>query len=77
METAAYGAHVELVDGLISDAGKACAVQAAQHGWYDCSTLKEPYRPEVTSGRIQAAFPPAQSDEGFSRCTEIVAGEVR
>jgi threonine synthase len=46
METAAYGAHVELVDGLISDAGKACAAQAAEHGWYDCSTLKEPYRVE-------------------------------
>jgi threonine synthase len=46
METAAYGAHVELVDGLISDAGKACAAQAHAHGWYDCSTLKEPYRVE-------------------------------
>ena len=46
METAAYGAHVETVDGLITDAGKVCAQQAKEHGWYECATLKEPYRVE-------------------------------
>jgi threonine synthase len=46
METEAYGAHVELVDGLISDAGRACAAKAKEHGWYECATLKEPYRVE-------------------------------
>ncbi len=46
METAAYGAHVETVDGLITDAGKVCAAQAKEHGWYECATLKEPYRVE-------------------------------
>ncbi len=46
METEAYGAHVETVDGLITDAGKVCAERARQHGWYECSTLKEPYRVE-------------------------------
>ena len=46
METAAYGAEVVLVDGLISDAAKVCAERASQGGWYDCSTLKEPYRVE-------------------------------
>jgi threonine synthase len=46
METEAYGAHVERVDGLITDAGRACAVQAKRHGWYECATLKEPYRIE-------------------------------
>ena len=46
METEAFGAHVELVDGLISDAGRACAAQAKEHGWYECATLKEPYRVE-------------------------------
>jgi threonine synthase len=46
METEAYGAHVETVDGLITDAGRACAAQAKEHGWYECATLKEPYRVE-------------------------------
>ncbi len=46
LETAAYGAHVETVDGLISDAGRVCAEQAKEHGWYECATLKEPYRVE-------------------------------
>src|SRR5439155_21721302 len=46
METRAYGAEVETVDGLITDAGKVCAERAKAHGWYDCSTLKEPYRDE-------------------------------
>jgi threonine synthase len=46
METAAYGAEVVLVDGLISDAGKVCGERAREGGWYDCSTLKEPYRVE-------------------------------
>jgi threonine synthase len=46
METEAYGAEVEMVDGLITDAGRVCAAQAAEHGWYECATLKEPYRVE-------------------------------
>jgi threonine synthase len=46
METASYGAQVETVDGLITDAGRVCAEQAQRHGWYECATLKEPYRIE-------------------------------
>jgi len=46
METAAYGARVETVDGLITDAARACAAGAKEHGWYECATLKEPYRVE-------------------------------
>lgn len=41
-----YGADVTLVDGLITDAGRIAAELNAQHGWYDVSTLKEPYRIE-------------------------------
>jgi threonine synthase len=41
-----YGAHVTLVDGLITDAGRMAAEQGAPLGWYDVSTLKEPYRIE-------------------------------
>jgi threonine synthase len=41
-----YGAHVTLVDGLITDAGRMAAEKGASLGWYDVSTLKEPYRIE-------------------------------
>jgi threonine synthase len=41
-----YGANVTLVDGLITDAGRLAAETGATHGWYDVSTLKEPYRIE-------------------------------
>ena len=41
-----HGAHVTLVDGLITDAGRLAAEQGRPLGWYDVSTLKEPYRVE-------------------------------
>jgi len=41
-----YGANVTLVDGLITDAGRMAAEKGAPLGWYDVSTLKEPYRIE-------------------------------
>jgi threonine synthase len=41
-----YGAEVHLVDGLITDAGRIAAERGAPLGWYDVSTLKEPYRIE-------------------------------
>jgi threonine synthase len=41
-----YGADVTLVDGVITDAGRVAAEQGKLHGWYDVSTLKEPYRVE-------------------------------
>jgi threonine synthase len=41
-----YGAEVTLVDGLITDAGRIAAEQGKPRGWYDVSTLKEPYRIE-------------------------------
>jgi threonine synthase len=45
-ECTAYGAHVYLVDGLINDAGKIVRENSAARGWFDVSTLKEPYRQE-------------------------------
>jgi threonine synthase len=45
-ECTAYGAHVYLVDGLINDAGKIVRENSAARGWFDVSTLKEPYRAE-------------------------------
>jgi threonine synthase len=41
-----YGAAITLVDGLITDAGRIAAEQGTPLGWYDVSTLKEPYRIE-------------------------------
>src|SRR5688572_30864433 len=41
-----YGAEVRLVDGLITDAGRVAAERGKPLGWYDVSTLKEPYRIE-------------------------------
>jgi len=41
-----YNANLTLVDGLITDAGRMAAELGKVHGWYDVSTLKEPYRIE-------------------------------
>lgn len=41
-----YGAGLVEVDGNIADCGKLVAEGAAQHGWFQISTLKEPYRLE-------------------------------
>jgi threonine synthase len=41
-----YGAEVELVEGLISDAGRVAAGVAQQRGWFNVATLREPYRAE-------------------------------
>ncbi len=40
------GANVTLIDGLITDAGKIVAERKKDKGWFDVSTLKEPYRVE-------------------------------
>jgi threonine synthase len=40
------GAHVTLVDGLITDCGRIVAERKDAEGWFDVSTLKEPYRIE-------------------------------
>ena len=46
IESKLCGAHVTLVDGLISDCGKIVAERKDAEGWFDLSTLKEPYRIE-------------------------------
>ena len=55
-----YGADVTLVDGLISDAGRIAAERGSALGWYDVSTLKEPYRIE---GKKTMAFELAEQME--------------
>ena len=46
LEAVMYGAHVTLVDGLISDCGRMVAERKEEEGWFDISTLKEPFRIE-------------------------------
>jgi threonine synthase len=46
VECEAYGAHLTLVDGLISDCGRMVAERKGPEGWFDISTLKEPFRVE-------------------------------
>lgn len=41
-----FGAGLELVDGHIGDAGKMARAYAAENGWFDVSTCREPYRTE-------------------------------
>jgi threonine synthase len=46
LEALLYGANVTLVDGLISDCGRMLAERKEIEGWFDVSTLKEPFRVE-------------------------------
>jgi threonine synthase len=46
IECRELGAHVTLIDGLITDCGAEIARRKADEGWFDMSTLKEPYRIE-------------------------------
>jgi threonine synthase len=46
IECKSLGANVNLVDGLITDCGKIVGERKEKEGWFDVSTLKEPYRIE-------------------------------
>ena len=46
IEARQYGARLTLVDGLINDCGRMIAERKTAEGWFDVSTLKEPYRVE-------------------------------
>ena len=46
IESEYYGAHITLVDGLISDCARMVAERKQKEGWFDISTLKEPFRLE-------------------------------
>ncbi len=46
IEVQQYGAKLTLVDGLINDCGRMIAEKKTAEGWFDLSTLKEPYRVE-------------------------------
>jgi threonine synthase len=46
IECQVFGAHVTLIDGVITDCGRAVAERNDTENWFDLSTLKEPYRVE-------------------------------
>ena len=46
VECIAYGANMTLVDGLISDCARIVGERKKDEGWFDLSTLKEPFRVE-------------------------------
>ena len=46
IECREFGAHITLIDGLITDCGAEIARRKENEGWFDLSTLKEPYRIE-------------------------------
>ena len=46
VECESYGAHITLVDGLISDCARMVGERKEKEGWFDVSTLKEPFRVE-------------------------------
>lgn len=46
VEAEKYGARLTLVDGLINDCGRLIAERKDAEGWFDMSTLREPYRLE-------------------------------
>ena len=46
VESQYYGASVTLVDGLISDCARIVGERREKEGWFDVSTLQEPYRVE-------------------------------
>ena len=46
VECESYGAKIELIDGTIADCGKVVQERKDREGWFDVSTLKEPYRVE-------------------------------
>ena len=46
IECRVMGAHVTLIDGLITDCGAEVARRKEAEGWFNVSTLKEPYRVE-------------------------------
>lgn len=77
------GANVTLIDGLITDCGKIVAERKTAEGWFDVSTLKEPYRVEgkktmgyelveQLSGKLQFADPSDDKLKFVGRLPDVI-----
>lgn len=77
------GANVTLIDGLITDCGKIVAERKTAEGWFDVSTLKEPYRVEgkktmgyelveQLSGKLQFADPSDDKLKFAGRLPDVI-----
>ena len=70
LEAEAYGAEVTLVDGLIDLAGRLVRERASSEGWFDLSTLREPYRAE---GKKTMAYELAEAGGwGDAWCPDVL-----
>jgi threonine synthase len=75
LEARLHGARVELVDGLITDCGKLVREGAEKMGWFDMSTLKEPYRLEgkKTMGlELAEQFAPAPAGPTWGPLPDVI-----
>jgi threonine synthase len=71
IEAAMYGAELVLVEGLIDAAGRLIREQAQRQGWFDVSTLREPYRVE---GKKTMGFELAEAGGwGDGWCPDVIA----
>ena len=70
LEAETYGAEVTLVDGLIDVAGRLVRERATTEGWFDLSTLREPYRAE---GKKTMAYELAEAGGwGDAWCPDVL-----
>src|SRR6185437_7090908 len=69
VECTAYGADVQLVDGLIGDCARMLGERKQAEGWFDVSSLKEPFRVE---GKKTMGLEEAEDDRssGGRMCTD-------
>jgi hypothetical protein len=70
LEAETYGAEVILVDGLIDEGGRVIRERAANGGWVDISTLREPYRAE---GKKTMGYELAEAGgSGETWCPDVI-----
>lgn len=70
------GANVTLIDGLITDCGAIVAARKEEMGWFDVSTLKEPYRVEGKKTMGYELFEQFASIEGATARHSDAASEI-